>query len=295
MPPRTFALLALLALLGLASAVKPSVLEMEDDPDCPEPKLGGRDIHGHKGAAPARFAASAFSLEGGAAVPAAPPRPAVRAMLRAPVHTCRIKQSPGLREWIKTKGALFGDELVAVQAYSQPPSMLFVDADGSVFEHVEISEAATVADITGLLRSRGITSSEDGEGAPGEGLDLGAAARAADAFQPERDMEIAMALRAAQAELAAARAEMAAARAAAEGKALASAESRAAASELELERLHAELAAMEVAAGGEVAPVAAPTAAAAAAAGKKTAAAAAQKTAAAAVGARSGEADMLEL
>ena len=237
-----------LAASAAAAAAKgkgaPIVLAMDDDPDCPEPELHGRDIHGH--AVPvARFTSSAFSLESGEPVPAAPARPAVRAMLRAPVHTCRIKLSPGLREWIKTKGALFGDELVAVQAYSQPPSMLFVDANGQVFEHIEIAEAATVADITGLLRSRGIVSAaNDAESEP-EPFDLRAAALAADAMQPERDMEIAMELRKAQAELAAARAEIATARAAAEAAAIKSAEGRVAAGERERARLYSELAAME--------------------------------------------------
>jgi len=257
MPPsRSWSLAPALALalalaLSAASAASVSVgptaallKSVEEDPDCPEPELGGRDI---VGAAAARFAPGAFSLDGGGGVPAVPARPAVRAMLRAPVHTCRIKLSPGLREWIKTKGALFGEELVAVQAFSQPPSLLFVDGAGVVFEHVEIGDDATVADITSLLRSRGIVSAaSDALDAPAPPVfDQDAAARAADAFKPERDMEIAMALRTAQAELAAARAELAAARAAAEASGIALASGRLERGEHELARLQAELAAAD--------------------------------------------------
>jgi hypothetical protein len=269
MSPRLLARLAAATLAAAAAAAAaaraPIVLDMDDDPDCPEPELGGRDIHGRSLAA-MRFSAAAFSLEGGAAVPPRPVRPATRAMLRAPVHTCRIKLSPGLREWIKTKGALFGDELVAVQAYSQPPSLHFVDAAGQVFEHIEIADAATVADISNLLRSRGIVSEANDALSEPEPFDLRAAALAADAMEPERDMEIAMALRKAQAELAAARAEIASARAAAEAASITSAEGRVVAGERELARLQSELASMEAGA-----------------------------SAAASIGASSGEADMLEL
>jgi len=98
---------------------------------------------------------------GASPAPAQPPsgRAAASAKLRAPVHTCRMKQTPGLKLWIAERAPLFA-ERVTVQAFSQPPSLWFYDAEGDLIEHVGIHESATAADISGLLRSRGIRSLE---------------------------------------------------------------------------------------------------------------------------------------
>jgi len=73
------------------------------------------------------------------------------------VHTCRIKITPGVREWIKTRAALW-EGVVEIQAFSQPPSILFVNEDDDVIEIVHVLDGATVSDISALFRSRGLHS-----------------------------------------------------------------------------------------------------------------------------------------
>ena len=211
-----------LAALCAAALVSAAAAEAgEPEPDCPEPDLGDRDFLGvaqQRSALPTAFSRGSFATEAGGDVPPVPPAGgprATRAVLRAPVHTCRIKLLPGLRAWIKQKGPLFGD-LVTVQAFSQPPSLIFLTAEGTVAEQVSVLDEATTADVTALLRSRGVVSEEsDAADADAAQRDPGAVSRGLEAIQPEPDMAIAMALQAAQAELAAARAELARTQAAA--------------------------------------------------------------------------------
>ena len=160
--PAPLLLLLLVAVRGtpLEAAAPAHAHELTN---CPDP-VHSHDVHGHAGAA---YSAASFAFgPAGETAPAATP---AKVFLRAPVHTCRIKQSPGLREFIASREPLFGGRIV-VQAYSQPPSLHFIGADGSLLERVDVLESASVADIVGLLRSRGVIS------APNDALETEATA-----------------------------------------------------------------------------------------------------------------------
>jgi hypothetical protein len=73
------------------------------------------------------------------------------------VHTCRIKITPGVREWIKTRAALW-EGVIEIQAFSQPPSIMFINEDEDVIETVHVLDGATVSDVSALFRSRGLQS-----------------------------------------------------------------------------------------------------------------------------------------
>ena len=73
------------------------------------------------------------------------------------MHTCRIKITPGVREWIKTRAALW-EGVIEIQAFSQPPSILFINEFEDVIESVHVLDSATVSDVSALFRSRGLSS-----------------------------------------------------------------------------------------------------------------------------------------
>jgi hypothetical protein len=129
---------ALVALLGLfatsASAASSRDFEV---PSCPDPDLKGRDIRGipRQTYNQELFEVLEEDSEKALALRTGQLKPG-SVILKAPVHTCRIKQHPGLREWI-TSLALDGgayDGIVDVQPFSQPPNVNFLAADGSLIE-----------------------------------------------------------------------------------------------------------------------------------------------------------------
>ncbi len=134
------------------------------EPDCPEPLLpvksknhvlpGGKDVYD-----PQQFEV----MEGDGSGLRAGTQRAARVVLKAPVHTCRIKHAPGLRQWVKEKAGGYGSH-VEVQPFSQPHNFNFLDGEDMVIERVRVHDEATLADITAFLSSRGVVSPEDSDG-----------------------------------------------------------------------------------------------------------------------------------
>jgi hypothetical protein len=88
-----------------------------------------------------------------------PPGAVARAVLKGPVHTCRIKDLHGLREWVNTQvrddaGPYAG--IVTVLPYSQPPNLNLLDASDRLLHRVKVLPDATAADITGWLQAHGV-------------------------------------------------------------------------------------------------------------------------------------------
>jgi len=132
----------------------------DDEPGCPDPDLHGKDYHGHKkDPLSVQYDYSKFeTMEGNGARLLTGEIKATRVILKAPVHTCRIKTAPGLREWINTmvkNDGIYNNQVI-VQPFSQPPNFNFYDQDDNIIERVKVDDEVTIADIRAFLRSRGV-------------------------------------------------------------------------------------------------------------------------------------------
>jgi hypothetical protein len=80
--------------------------------------------------------------------------PAARAVLRAPVHTCTIRQYSGIGIFLADHP---GIPAFSVQAYAQPPNLNFYTSDDELLERVFIHEEATSSEVAAFLFSRGFS------------------------------------------------------------------------------------------------------------------------------------------
>lgn len=77
---------------------------------------------------------------------------ATRAVLRAPVHTCTIRQYPGVRTFLADHP---GIPAFSVQAYAQPPNFNFYTSEDELLERVVVHEEATSDEVAAFLLARG--------------------------------------------------------------------------------------------------------------------------------------------
>lgn len=138
-------------------------MDDDEEPGCPDPDLHGKDYHGNRKNAldtlSVQYDYSKFeTMEGNGARLLTGEIKASKVILKAPIHTCRIKTAPGLREWINTmvKNNGIYSSHVQVQPFSQPPNFNFYDADENIIERVKVDDEVTVTDIRAFLRSRGV-------------------------------------------------------------------------------------------------------------------------------------------
>lgn len=131
-----------------------------DDLGCPDPDVT-IDILGKQKLALLRAKGVMYDeaqfegMEGSSSAIMAGTVKVARVIIKAPIHTCRIKQTPGLREWVNEVSSRFSST-VEVQPFSQPPNLNLFDADGGLLERVKILDDVTVADLTAFLRTRGV-------------------------------------------------------------------------------------------------------------------------------------------
>lgn len=76
----------------------------------------------------------------------------VKAVLKAPIHTCAIKQYPAVAAFMRQFPSIPG---VRVAAFSQPPNINFYDEEDLLLEQFTLGIDATASDIANLLASRG--------------------------------------------------------------------------------------------------------------------------------------------
>ncbi len=76
------------------------------------------------------------------------------AKLKAPYHTCQIRQFPGLREFISEHSGQYAN--LKVMPYVQAPTISIMSGDWDVVEVFEVRESTSRVDIIKYLHSRGI-------------------------------------------------------------------------------------------------------------------------------------------
>jgi hypothetical protein len=131
-----------------------------DDLGCPDPDVT-IDVLGKQKLALLRAKGIMYdeaqfeTIEGSGSAIMAGSATVAKVIIKAPIHTCRIKQTPGLREWVNEVSSRFSST-VEVQPFSQPPNINFFDSDGGLIERVKVFDDVTVADLTAFLRTRGV-------------------------------------------------------------------------------------------------------------------------------------------
>lgn len=153
---KRFATFAYVALLAVVHAKHPL-----EDPSCTEPDRTMPDLEGEIKLRQLQqqglnYDKAMFEIEegngeglrSGVDVP-------FRVLFKVPVHTCRIKLMPGVREWVTMHPEQFAVP-IEVAPYSQPPNFNVISEDNRLLMKAVVRDDATVADINNFLEAHGI-------------------------------------------------------------------------------------------------------------------------------------------